>query len=129
MRGPRRVWPRAANPAGSAPAAETGRAHARVAFELGQRTGFEYRWEYNFRVRIRDRATGSALSGLRVLATGFMSAPGHTMQTVPVRVRDEGAGAYSAKVAFYMPGNWRVRVSVRGAAVLPALASFRVILQ
>ena len=116
-------------PAGdAATTADAARARAKVTFELGARTGFEYRWEYTIRVRIKDRTTGSALTGLRVLATGKMSAPGHQMQTVPVRVRDEGAGAYAEKVAFYMPGEWRVRVSVRGASVLPALASFRVVL-
>jgi hypothetical protein len=116
-------------PAGdAATTANAARARAKVTFELGARTGFEYRWEYTFRVRIKDRTTGSALSGLRVLATGKMNVPGHEMQTVPVRVQDEGGGLYAAKIAFYMPGEWRVRVTVRGATVLPALASFRVVL-
>lgn len=116
-------------PAGGAtPTADAGRAHAKVTLELGQRTGFEYRWEYEIRVRIRDRTTGSALTGLRVSALGMMNVPGHEMQTVPVRLRNEGAGLYGAQLAFYMPGQWRVRVSVRGTTVLPALTSFRITL-
>lgn len=115
--------------AGSATAADAARARAKVTLELGQRTAFEYRWEYAIRVRIRDRASGRALPGLRVLATGQMSAPGHELRTLAARVRDEGEGVYGATIAFYMPGSWRIRVSVHGATVLPALASFRVFLQ
>jgi len=111
------------------PGADAARARAKVTFELGQRTGYEYRWEYTIRLRIRDRATGDALQGLRVLATGQMNAPGHAMRTLSVRARDQGAGVYSGNVAFYMPGSWRVRVSVRGANVLPALVGFPVLLQ
>jgi len=112
----------------AAPAADAGRARAKVSFELGARTGFEYRWEYNVRLRVRDRTTGGALTGLRVFATGLMNAPGHEMRTITVRVRDTGAGTYAGTMAFYMPGEWRIRVSVRGTNVLPALASFPVFL-
>jgi len=113
----------------AAPAADAGRARAKVSFELGARTGFEYRWEYNVRFRISNRTTGTALTGLRVFATGLMNAPGHEMRTVTLRIRDAGAGTYTGTMAFYMPGEWRIRVSVLGANVLPGLASFRVFLQ
>jgi hypothetical protein len=119
--------PVAAPPA--ATGADASRVRAKVALELGERTGFEYRWEYNVRVRIRDRATGRPLPGLRVMATGHMSAPGHAMTTFAARIRDTGDGTYAGKIAFYMPGDWSVRVSVRGAAVLPALTTFRISLR
>ena len=113
----------------AATGADAGRARAKVTFELGERAGFEYRWEYNVHVRIRDRATGRPLPGLRVVATGHMSAPGHAMTTFAARIRDTGDGVYAGKIAFYMPGEWSVRVSVRGAFILPALTTFRISLR
>src|SRR5215213_744204 len=115
--------------AAAAPAADAGRARAKVNFALGARTGFDYRWEYGVRFRIRDRTTGTALAGLRVFATGLMNAPGHEMRTLTVHVRDTGAGTYAGTMAFYMPGEWRIRVSLRGSDVLPALTSFAVFLK
>ncbi len=93
------------------------------------RTGYDYRWEYRVRVRIRPAGPAKARSSRQVVATGSMSAPGHVMSAGPVRLSARGVGLYEAKVAFYMPGEWKIAISISGGAVAPATASFDVVLK
>jgi hypothetical protein len=79
-------------------------------------------------VRVRARGSGEPLTGLRVLATGKMNVPGHAMQTQPENLRSQGDGAYVGSLAFYMPGRWRVLVSVKGADVVAAVTPFAIFL-
>jgi hypothetical protein len=101
---------------------------AKVAFELRDRTGYEYRWEYNVVAHVQARGSGQPLTDLRVLATGKMNVPGHAMQTQPESLRPRGDGVYVGSLAFYMPGKWRVLVSVKGAGIVPSVTPFPVFL-
>jgi hypothetical protein len=58
-----------------------------------------------------------------------MDAPGHHMEQGPSRLQDRGAGAYQGRVAFYMPGPWRILVSVRGAKIAHSVTRFEVVLK
>jgi YtkA-like protein len=93
------------------------------------RTGPPNRWEYRLSVRVRAGGTGRQLSGLQVEADGVMHAPGHHMNAGPSRLQDRGAGLYQSRVAFYMPGPWRILVSVTGARVVPSVTRFDVVLK
>jgi hypothetical protein len=98
-----------------------------VALDVKNRTGFDYRWEYNIVAGVHGLA-GQPLSNLHVVAHGEMHQPGHAMRTVPVVFRSQGDGTYTGKLAFYMPGNWFVVVAVDGGNVRPSLSSFAVFL-
>jgi hypothetical protein len=104
----------AAFAAGSARAAGT----PRVSLSL-TRTGYAYRWEYQLRVRVRPAASTGSSPNLRVVATGSMSAPGHQMSAGPVRLAKRGAVLYEAKLAFYMPGEWRISIGVSRSGAAP----------
>jgi hypothetical protein len=92
------------------------------------RTGPEYRWEYSVVVHVQARGSGDPLANLHVVATGKMNAPGHAMQTQPAQLRPLGNGAYAGTIAFYMPGKWRILVSVSGANLRASLTRFDVFL-
>ena len=109
-------------------APEAARPKPRVSLDL-TRTGWAYRWEYRISVRVRTRASGRPLAGLRVRARAAMDAPGHHMEAGPARLRDRGGGTYQATVRFYMPGDWRITVVVAGANVNSSTTSFDVTLR
>jgi YtkA-like len=110
-------------------AQDAAKTRAKVTFELGARTGYEYRWEFGVAVRVRARATGKPIPNLKVAAAGRMDLPGHHMATGSVPLRYVGGGVYRAKVAFYMPGEWRVLVSVKGAKVVSSVTPFEILLK
>jgi hypothetical protein len=112
----------------AAPAQAKAPVRARVALKVEDRTGYDYRWEYNVAVRATARGTGAPLRKLRVDVVGSMSIPGHSMQTVPVRFASHGDGTYTGKLAFYMPGNWTIRVTVAGTNVVKSTTRFSVYL-
>lgn len=93
------------------------------------RTGYDYRWEYRVRVRIRPAGPAKVRSTRRVVATALMSAPGHVMSAGPVRLSTRGAGLYEAKVAFYMPGDWKIAIAVSGGTAAAATTRFDVVLK
>jgi YtkA-like len=95
----------------------------RVTLEL-TRAGFEYRWEYRVSAQVHARENRRPLSGLRIVARGTMDAPGHHMTAGPTRLRGRGRGVYDARVAFYMPGEWRITVTVAGRGVASSTMSF-----
>ena len=101
---------------------------AKVKLELGERTGYEYQWEFGIMVHVTARTTGRPLARLHVVATGKMSVPGHSMQTPPTALRAAGPGIYVGKLAFYMPGDWRIVVSAKGASVVPSVTTFSIFL-
>jgi hypothetical protein len=50
------------------------------------------------------------------------------MTARPARLRSMGNGTYRGAVAFYMSGEWRIRVAVKGAGVIATVKSFDVVL-
>lgn len=102
-------------------------ARTRVAVDVKNRTGFDYRCEYNIVASVHGLG-GQPLSNLHVVVHGEMHQPGHAMRTVPAEFRSQGDGTYAGKLAFYMPGNWIVVVAVDGGNVRPSQHAFAVFL-
>ena len=103
-------------------------AQPRVSFSLGKRVGDAYRWQYEVAVRVRPRAGTRPLSNLRVTVTGTMSVPGHAMQTPPTALRRTSNGTFTGRLAFYMPGNWTVKVGVHARGLAPVVKRFEIYL-
>lgn len=115
----------AAGPTGADTATRT---KARVTLEVKNRTGWEHQWKFNILVRARAHGSGKPLPNLRVVVSGGMSVPGHSMRAAPIRFRHQGSGIYRGAIAFYMRGEWRLVVAVKGPNVVPAVTRFNVVL-
>jgi hypothetical protein len=116
-----------AQAAGPSRADAAARARASVTLEVKNRIGWEHQWKFNVLVRVRARGSGKPLPNLRVVVSGAMSVPGHSMRAAPIRFRHQGAGIYRGAIAFYMRGEWRLLVSVQGSNVVPAVTRFNVV--
>ena len=110
----------------AAPAGAKAPVRPRVALLLKDRTGYDYRWEYDVALRVTARSTGTPLRKARVDVVGAMNVPGHSMQTVPARFVSHGDGTYTGKLAFYMPGKWTIRVTVSGTGIARSTTQFPV---
>jgi hypothetical protein len=117
-----------AQTAGPTRADAAARTKARVTLEVKNRIGWEHQWKFNILVRVRAGVSGKALPNLRVVVSGAMRLPGHSMRAAPIRFRHQGGGIYRGAIAFYMRGEWRLLVSVKGPNVVPAVTRFKVIL-
>ena len=74
-------------------------------------------------------STGRTLRALQVTASGAMSEPGHKMTAGPARLRSIGSGAYRGTIAFYMSGDWRIRITVNGPPVVTTFRTVEVVLK
>jgi hypothetical protein len=100
-----------------------------ISLVLTARSTYAYRHEYTLVVRVRSASTGRPLRALQVTASGAMSEPGHKMTAGPARLRSIGSGAYRGTIAFYMAGDWRIRISVNGPPVVTTSRTVDVVLK
>ncbi len=109
-------------PAPTVPTQQTSAGPYHVTFQLD--TGQLVVGDANTASFVLADSTGQPISGAHLVVVPDMTAM--SMQTAPATISDEGNGRYRARMAFAMPGDWRLDVTISRPGQPDAHTSFDV---